>query len=177
MKILIGTKNPGKIRGAELALQNYFDDFEIEGVSVDSGVGEQPVNDEIYEGALNRVNNLFQYAKENGIDADYFLSVESGITNQLGKWIIVSIAVVKNKNGYESWGTGAGFPVPEKLVEKIKANSLGKVMDELFDAHGLSMNKGGISYLTKNAISRIDLNKEAFTMAMVQYVNDFWNDK
>ncbi len=64
MKILIGTKNPGKIEGATEALKNYSDNFEIEGISVSSDVGEEPVNNEIYEGARNRVNNLMNYAKE-----------------------------------------------------------------------------------------------------------------
>ena len=107
MKVLIGTKNPGKIEGAKLALQKYFDHFEIEGVSVSSDVGEQPVNNEIYTGAINRVNNLIKYAKENNIEADYFFGIESGITNLLGKWIIINVAVIKNKDGYESWGTSS----------------------------------------------------------------------
>ncbi len=81
MKIFIGTKNPEKIEGARKAFENYFTDFEIEGISVSSGVGEEPVNKEIYEGAKNRVEHLRQYAKENGKEADYYLGVESGITN------------------------------------------------------------------------------------------------
>jgi len=38
MKILIGTKNPTKIEGAKRAFGHYFEDFEIEGVSVNSEV-------------------------------------------------------------------------------------------------------------------------------------------
>ena len=29
MKVLMGTKNPGKIEGAKLAFERYFDDVEI----------------------------------------------------------------------------------------------------------------------------------------------------
>ena len=47
MKILIATKNQGKIEGAKRALQNYYNDIEIQGIPVESNVGEQPVNDEI----------------------------------------------------------------------------------------------------------------------------------
>lgn len=64
MKVLIGTKNPGKIEGATQAFKNYFDDFDIDGISVSSNVSEEPVNNEIYEGARNRVNNLMQYVKK-----------------------------------------------------------------------------------------------------------------
>ena len=51
MKVLVATKNQGKIEGAKRALENYFDNVEIQGISVESNVSEQPVNDEIYNGA------------------------------------------------------------------------------------------------------------------------------
>ncbi len=66
MKVLVATKNQGKIEGAKRALENYFDNVEIQGIPVESNVSEQPVNDEIYSGAKNRVKNLKMYAKENG---------------------------------------------------------------------------------------------------------------
>ena len=34
MKVLIGTKNPGKIEGAKRALEKYFKNVEIEGVKI-----------------------------------------------------------------------------------------------------------------------------------------------
>lgn len=177
MKILIGTKNPGKIEGAKEAFQNYFDNFEIEGISVPSNVGEEPVNSEIYEGARNRVDNLMKYAQENDIDAEYFLGVESGITNSLGKWVVVNIAVIKDKDGYESWGMSPAFPVPDKYVDEIIATDLGKVMDNIFKQNDLRIGKGGISFLTRDVISRIDQTREAFVMALTQHINEVWNDR
>lgn len=177
MKVLIGTKNPGKIEGAKEALNNYFKDYEIEGIPVSSDVSDEPVNNEIYEGARNRVNNLMKYAKENNIDAEYFLGVESGITNLLGKWVIINIAVIKDKKGYESWGTSPAFPVPNKYVEEIISTDLGQVMDKIFEQNDLRSGKGGISFVTNGVISRIDLTKEAFIMAMSQHINNIWNDK
>lgn len=177
MKVLIGTKNPGKIEGATEALKNYFADFDIEGIPVSSEVGEEPVNSEIYEGAKNRVNNLMKYAKENKIDAKYFLGIESGITNLLGKWVIINIAVIKDKNGYESWGTSPAFPVPSKYVDEIISTDLGKVMDNIFKQNDLRSGKGGISFLTNGVISRIDMTKAAFIMALTGHINETWNDK
>lgn len=40
MKILMGTKNPGKIEGAKEAFERYFDNVEIEGIKVSSEVGD-----------------------------------------------------------------------------------------------------------------------------------------
>lgn len=55
MKVVIASKNQGKIEGAKLALENYYNDIEIIGVSVPSNVPDQPVDLETYEGAKNRV--------------------------------------------------------------------------------------------------------------------------
>lgn len=65
MKVLIATKNQGKIEGAQKALLQYFDNVDIEGIPVESNVSEQPVNDEIYAGAKNRVRNLKLSASAN----------------------------------------------------------------------------------------------------------------
>lgn len=177
MKILIGSKNPGKIQGAEEAFINYFENVEIEGIPVSSDVSEEPVNTEIYDGARNRVDNLMKYANEKNIEADYFLGVESGITNLLGKWVIINVAVIKDKNGYESWGTSPAFPVPDKYVDEIITTDLGQVMDKIFEQHDLRSGKGGISFLTNGVINRIDLTRDAFVMALTQYTNEVWNDK
>ena len=40
MKILIWTKNPGKIEGAKQAFEKYFNNVEIEGIPVKSNVGD-----------------------------------------------------------------------------------------------------------------------------------------
>ena len=67
MKILIGTKNQGKIEGAKQAFEKFYTNVEMIGIPVDSDVSDEPVNDEIYQGASNRVNNLIKYAKENNL--------------------------------------------------------------------------------------------------------------
>lgn len=118
-----------------------------------------------------------KYAVENSLEIDYYLGVESGITNLLGKWVIINIAVIKDKNGYESWGTSSAFPVPDKYVQEIISTDLGKVMDNIFKQNDLRSGKGGISFLTKDVINRIDLTKEAFVMALTQYINEVWNDR
>ena len=175
MKILIGTKNPGKIEGAKQAFEKYFDNVEIEGISVDSEVGDQPFNKEILQGAKNRVRNLKKYAKENKLYIDFYVSSEAGITNSLGEWIDINCVVIEDSKGFESIGTSQGFPIPEKYIEEIKQTELGKVMDKIFSGKDLGKGKGGISYLTKNEVSRIDLTRNAFVMALTKHINgDVW---
>lgn len=176
MKFVIATKNQGKIEGAKRALNYYFKDVEIEGIPVNSDVSEQPVNDEIYIGAKNRVKNLKKYCKQNNIKADLYLSIESGITNSLGRWMITNIAVIEDNYEFESYGTSPSFPVPDRLVNDVINTNLSEVMNNVFTKDDERHNKcGGIQILTHEKITRIDLTESAFIMALTKYVNgEIW---
>ena len=175
MKILMGTKNQGKIEGARQAFEKYFDNVEIEGIPVSSNVGDQPINEEIFQGAKNRVKNLKEYAKNNNIEADFYISSEAGITNLLGEWIDINAVVIEDSKGFQSVGTSQGFPIPNRYIDEIKETELGKVMDKIFSGKELGKGKGGISFLTKNEVTRIDLTKNAFIMALISHINeDLW---
>lgn len=173
MKILIATKNQGKIEGAKRALLHYFDNIDIQGIPVESNVSEQPVNDDIYIGAKNRVKNLKLYAQENNIQADLYLSIETGIHNSLGRWMITSIAIIEDSKEFESYGTSPSFPVPDRLVQDIINTDFSQVMNHIFEKDDERHNKGGgIQLLTHNKISRIDLTEMAFIMALTKYINE-----
>ena len=175
MKILMGTKNPGKIEGARQAFAKYFDNIEIEGIAVESNVGAQPVNEEILQGAKNRIKNLKEYANTNNIKADFYIASEAGITNLLGEWIDINAVIIEDSKGFQSIGTSQGFPIPDKYIEEIKQTELGKVMDRIFKGKELGKGKGGIGFLTKDEVTRIDLTRNAFIMALTRFINeDIW---
>jgi len=74
-------------------------------------------------------------------------------------------------------GTSASFPVPKKHVENVIKNTLATVMDELFNETDLRSSTGGVGILTKDVISRIDLNTQAFIMALTPFINrETWLD-
>ena len=125
MKVLIGTNNKGKVEGAKQAFEKFYENVEVVGISVNSGVSDEPVNDEIYQGASNRVNHLIKYAEDNNVGADFFIGVESGITNKLGKWCIIQIAGIKDKNGYKyeegaTWTTDGFYRETKDKIEMFK---------------------------------------------------------
>lgn len=171
MRILMGTKNQGKIEGVKRAFERYFENIEIEGIAVDSEVSAQPINKEIIVGARNRVKNVKEYAKEHNLEVDYYVASEAGITNLLDDWIDINAVVIENKEGKQSVGTSQGFPIDEKYIDEITNTELGKVMDKIFKGHGLNTGKGGISILTHDEISRIDLTENACMMALIRYIN------
>lgn len=177
MRVLVGSTNPVKIQGAKEAFEVYFNNFQISGVSVQSDVSDQPFNEEIYTGAKNRVLNLIKYSKEYNVEADYFVAIESGVTNYFGKWININVAVIIDKNGYESIGTSQGFPIPDKYISEIKEKGLGCVMDKLSNIDNIAKKFGGVYYITQGKVSRSEISKSAFIMALTQFINGkTWHD-
>ena len=167
IKILIGSKNKGKIEGAKLAFERYFSDFEIISENIPSNVNDQPINEEILLGARNRIKGL-KNLKMN--DIDFYISSEAGLIN-IGEFFInINMGVIEDSNGYESVGTSQGFMIPKNKVSLVKEKTLGVVMDELFNAKGLSKLKGGINLLTMGEVSRIQLVKESFLLALVPFL-------
>ena len=133
------------------------------------------MNEEILQGAKNRIKNLKEYANNNNIKADFYIASEAGITNLLGEWIDINAVIIEDSKGFQSIGTSQGFPIPDKYIEEIKQTELGKVMDRLFRGQELGKGKGGISFLTKDEITRIDLTRNAFIMALTRFINeDIW---
>lgn len=177
MKAMIGTGNPGKIQGAKEALEVFYKEIELEGYKASSDVGDQPVSEETVMGARNRALNTMKYAKENGIDVDLFMGIESGIINLYDTWFIANAAVVIDKDGYESIGYGPIFPVPNRYVEEIIQTDFGHVVEKIFHESNLGQSVGGVDGLTNHSISRIDITRESFIMALTQHTNDYWNDK
>ena len=179
MKVLIGTKNPLKKEGIKQALEKYFSDIEIEGISVDSEVGNQPMDKEILVGAKNRVKNLKKYAKKYDINADFYIAIEGGITKLLGDWILINIAVIENKEGYISIGTSQGMPVPIRYIEEAQNSEFSIVMDKVFNKNKIGKDISEItleSILTQNELSRIDLIRDASIMALTKHINGkVWN--
>ncbi len=177
MKAMIGTMNAGKIQGAKEALEKYYDSVEIEGYKAESGVSDQPVSEETLQGARQRALNTMKYAEKNGLDIDLFMGVESGLIELYDSWYIANFAVVIDKDGYESVGIGPVFPVPKQYVEEIIQTSFGQVMEKIFQENNLGTGKGGIDNITNHSVSRIDITRDAFIMALTKHVNDYWKDK
>ena len=51
-------------------------------------------------------------------------------------------------------------------------------MDRIFNESDLRSTTGGVGLLTHNIITRIDLNEQAFVMALTQFVNEnIWEDE
>ncbi len=96
-----------------------------------------------------RVKNLREYAIENQIKADFYISSEAGITNLLGEWIDINAVVIEDSKRISKHRDKSRISIPDKYINEIKETELGKVMDRIFSGKELGKGKGGISFLTK----------------------------
>lgn len=174
MKILVASQTGQKVNGARQAFEIFYgNDIDVEGFSIPSGVSDEPIRDEVYLGAKNRINGLIEYAKENFIEADFFVSVESGLIEVDGHWINISYVIIEDKDGMRSVATSPGYPIPDKYVQEV----LNSDLKQLFEKISQKQEHSGISMLTHGEFNRKDLLRTGFIMALTQYVNgDIWTD-
>lgn len=167
MKIIVGSLNPTKIEGVKRAFNQFFDDVVVEAVKVDSGVSNQPFNDDVVKGAINRAVNSFG-------DCDFSVGVEAGLFSlkkTLTGYLDFQVAAIYNGSKL-SIGFGPGFEYPPVVVEEVlKGKEVGEVMDEITGIDDLGEKTGAIYVLTRGVISRDELTRLAVTMALIPWIN------
>ena len=77
MKVFIASKNPTKINATKSGFQQTFPEqaFDFEGLSIPSGVPDQPIgSEETYQGAFNRAKG----AQKERPEAAFWVGIEGG---------------------------------------------------------------------------------------------------
>ncbi|OBT07279.1 inosine/xanthosine triphosphatase [Vibrio sp. UCD-FRSSP16_10] len=165
-KVIVASLNPAKINAVESAFNEVFpqQEFIFEGVSVDSGVGDQPMsNEETKRGAQNRVSN----AKKAIIDADYYVGLEAGIeANATFAWMIIE----SHQQHGES--RSSSLMLPTKVLNLVKqGKELGDAMDESYGTQNIKQKGGAIGILTNNRLSRSSVYHQALILALIPFNN------
>lgn len=163
--VKVATLNPVKVEAIKSAFQRYFVEVEVIPFEVESGVSEQPTNEDVLEGAKHRLLELKKVCGE----YDYVASCESGLINQYGNWFNVQVVMVENKDGKNGFGMSPGYEVPTKYIEEIINTNMADFLTQLFEG------KGGTRVLTKNQFTRKTLIEDGTIMALVSVLNgDVW---
>jgi inosine/xanthosine triphosphatase len=168
--VIVASTNPVKIEAARLGLTRMFpdEDFAFSGVSVDSGVSDQPMSDaETYQGALNRVNN----AALAHPDADYWVGMEGGL-EAVGQrlrgfaWIVVK--------GRERLGQSrtATFILPDEVAALVhQGEELGHADDIVFGRRNSKQASGSVGILTGEVLTRTVYYEQAVILALIPFKN------
>jgi inosine/xanthosine triphosphatase len=172
MKILVGSKNPVKVASVEEALSNYFENIVVEGIDVDSGVADQPINNDTYIGAKNRAQKLRSLNETKKLAADLFIGIEGGIAKQFGKWFAFGcMCIIDNENNI-GFGSSPQFELPDPVVKKIlEGMELGDVMDEIMNEQNTKQKGGAIGYFTNGVMNRKELYIEGLKVAIIPFLH------
>lgn len=160
--IKAGTTNPVKLAAIAVAFEHYFEnDIKVRGYEVDSHVSRQPIDQEVYAGAENRLEEL----KKDTEKYDYLVSCEAGLISQYGRWFNVQIVLIEDKTGKRGFGLSQGFEIPRQYVQEAIHSSVAKVLDRIFDG------KGGMRILSKGQLTREKMVHDGTIMALTRVLN------
>ncbi len=178
MNLIVASTNPVKIKAATLGFQKVFPfkTVNVKGVSVDSGVSDQPkTDDETLTGATNRAKAAAKAYPE----ADFWIGLEGGLdkvapsseASAKEDESIFSFAwvVVKSATGQLGGSRTASFALPQSVVTKLNQGlELGDAMDELHHLKNSKQRQGAVGLLTNGLITRTDLYLPAVILALSQ---------
>ncbi len=165
MIVVIGSKNPTKLEAVKQAFVVMLPNTKIEfiGVETDSGVAEQPMNDEeALKGATNRARNALKMQK-----ADFGVGIEGGQSNVGGKWFTGTATVVITKDGRLGFGFSPRVQTPKIISKQIDDKN--NLSDAVAKSHGIADigKKQGLSGLvTSGAITRVTSSRDAVIAAI-----------
>lgn len=116
--VYMSTTSPIKHTALSRAMRRAGIPVRIDGVKVETGVNEQPMTiEETYEGVLNRHANL----KQLGVEAEYYVSVESGQHPVHAKHSLFGCnVIIVEKAGQEpKVGIDLDVEFPQHMLDKV----------------------------------------------------------
>lgn len=171
-KIVVASKNPVKMSAVRNGFQKMFphETFEVDSVSVSSGVTDQPMSDaETLEGAWNRSH----HAGEVVADADFWIGIEGGVEDKLGEMEAFAWVVIKSRDGKIGKGRSSAFFLPQRIADLIRqGKELGEVDDIVFSRANSKQENGAIGLLTHDVIDRAHYYTDAVILALIPFVNE-----
>ncbi len=167
-RIVVASKNPVKARAALNGFRRVFPEetFEVETVSVASGVSDQPLSDdETLRGARNRA----RAAMERVPDADAWVGLEGGVEERPEGLASYAWIVVLSR-GQEGRAQTGVFFLPDRVADLVRSGTeLGHAIDEVFERSGSKRSGGAVGVLTDGAMDRTELYEHAVVLALVPF--------
>jgi len=162
MKIVVGSKNPVKVKACENVFKLLFENFEISCIEVKTK--KQPLGmHETIKGAIKRAEEAVKYG-------DIGVGIEAGLIEipftESGYFDIQFCAIKDGKK--LTLGCGMGFEYPRKVVDNVlKGSSVGEIIAELSGISNIGRKIGAIGFLSNGIINREKLTEQAVLAALI----------
>ena len=166
--VAAGTTNPAKLKPVQLVFGQVFEGAQVHGLSVPSGVREQPIGAEETElGAVNRANAAL--AGVPGVA--WGVGLEGGVRfGTRGCFLFGAVAVTDGTR--LEVGRTAELRLPPGVAERIRAGEeLGPIMDGLTGVQNIKQKAGTVGFLTNGLLSRADVWQMGLTLALAPFLH------
>ena len=173
MKVLVGSENPVKIQSVQESFLTFFQHVEVEGILVDSGVAEQPINDETFEGAKNRAGNVKRINDQQNLGAAFFIGIEGGVLQLHNRRFIFNVVYILDQHNRDSFATTGLYELPSAVSKDLLTNKgFGRAIGELADDSFNAREHGTVGFLTNGEIDRLQNQVQGITLALIPFLND-----
>jgi inosine/xanthosine triphosphatase len=149
--VSVGSSNPVKIVAVRTVVTRAFPKAEVIGLSVASGVPEQPWGDEATRrGALNRARAVLDAA-----GSDLGVGLEGGVVETEMGLMTCAWCVIVDRSGRVGVGGGVHMLLPLSVSQALRAGGeLGPAMDQLTRQHNTKQAQGAVGILTNGLSNR-----------------------
>ncbi|KAH6565430.1 hypothetical protein BASA50_010930 [Batrachochytrium salamandrivorans] len=172
LRVVVGTTNAAKLRASQMACSQIFASHTVvvEGISVESGVSDQPLSDiETIQGAKTRA----KAALEARPDAHYALGIEGGAQQIGDRWFEAGWIAVLDHNGQIGLGSSGRYELSEVVMKKLLAGQeLADVIDELSGLHDVRSHSGAMGLVTNELVPRDAAYVPGIIFAFGPFVSD-----
>jgi inosine/xanthosine triphosphatase len=174
MHVVVASRNPAKLRAVDRAFREQFPGvaLTVDGVSVPSGVRDQPVTDEeTRRGAHNRT----RAASEARPDADYWVGLEGGLERIDGAWFASAWMVVRAADGRRGEARTPTLPLPPGVQALLDEGlELGEANDRVFGTKGSKQAGGAFGLLTEGRLTRSGVYAQTIGLALLPLTHALW---
>lgn len=167
--VAVGSTNPTKTDPVREVFTKHWKNVVVKGVSVSSGVADQPMSDEeMYQGALNRAQKALKKVK----GAQYGVGIEGGLHKYSYGWFERSIVIIVDRKGTVGIGSSGGLCLPEKIMERIHAgDNLEQAVDSLFGTKQIGKSIGMFGIMTKEVVTRASGVSHGIAFALAPFLH------
>lgn len=184
MHIFVGSTNPVKINAVVTAASETWPEATVIGISVPSGVSDQPRTDqETYQGAANRAQAVLAAGlMQEKLDASELavgIGLEGGVFERDDGQLWSTVwAVVCDQQQKLFSANGARFQVPEIIAKIIQAGQeMGPVVEKLVGESDIRSKQGMIGVITQSFVDRTEEYSGISKMALGLYYGQGWDEQ
>ena len=167
--VIVGSMNRVKTGAVAAVLERAGSRAEVRGVSVPSGVADQPFGDEeTIRGARSRARAALEASPE----ASLAIGLEGGcVTLPDGGMRTCAWAVVVDRDGHEGVGGSLAMPLPPSVARLVRSGmELGHAMDAVSGGTDTKSNAGAVGLLTAGLVDRQRAYEMLVTYALAPWL-------